>query len=92
MKRYLAAVIIMLTLGQAYASQILGGVPTPAYLSVQDFNQCMSKQKLNTQTSWCMPAFKPLQCPTASWDKLQTMDLPVCQTTVPVNQTGIDKQ
>ena len=50
----------------------------PAYLSVPSFQQCLSQAQESTFTHWCLPATQPQGCPDASWQALQSDDLPAC--------------
>ncbi|MCX7123462.1 MAG: hypothetical protein NTV32_07380 [Gammaproteobacteria bacterium] len=50
----------------------------PAYLSVSNFQQCLSQTQESTFTHWCLPAKKLAACPDASWTALQNMNLPAC--------------
>ena len=48
------------------------GLGAPEYLSVPNFQLCLGEHKKpgDTHTERCLPAVKPDDCPTASWEKL----------------------
>ena len=52
----------------------------PKYLSVPDFQKCLSQKDMGTWKSWCLPESKPKGCPSESWDKLKygQDSLPFC--------------
>jgi hypothetical protein len=54
----------------------------PKYLGIKDFKLCLATQEINTYSAWCMPAEKPANCPTASWEQLKALSgsdkLPDC--------------
>lgn len=50
----------------------------PAYLSVPDFQQCLSQKQNGTFTEWCLPAQQPQGCPDDSWSALLGQGLPAC--------------
>jgi hypothetical protein len=43
----------------------------PKYLSVPDFQKCLSQKNMGTWKSWCLPENKLKGCPSSSWDKLK---------------------
>ena len=44
----------------------------PKYLGVKNFKQCLATQVINTFSAWCMPDKKPENCPTTSWEQLNS--------------------
>lgn len=45
----------------------------PRYLSVPDFQQCLSQQSKGTYDTVCLPAARPAHCPAASWKALRRL-------------------
>lgn len=58
-------------------------VQAPQYLSIPNFQQCLSKQSMGSYDAVCMPAARPAQCPAASWRSLRRLSgdqkVPVCR-------------
>ena len=55
----------------------------PKYLSVPNFQKCLSQKDMGTWKSWCLPESQPKGCPSKSWDKLkyEQDSLPFCKQT-----------
>lgn len=45
----------------------------PKYLSVLDFQQCISKQSAGSYDTVCLPVARPAQCPKSSWRELSQL-------------------
>jgi hypothetical protein len=56
-------------------------LPTPAYLSVPDFNACLALEQEGTQITRCLPAQQQASCPDSSWQALLKDNIPLCLTT-----------
>ncbi len=61
--------LICSTIPLEYANAV---VP-PRYLSVPNFQQCLSQQSRGTYDIVCLPAARPAQCPAASWKALRRL-------------------
>lgn len=53
------------------------GMP-PAYLSVANYQSCLTSQTNGSSTQWCMPAQQPAGCPDASWQQLSSQGIASC--------------
>lgn len=51
---------------------------TPRYLSIPSFQKCLGKEAVQDALLWCLPKIQPDECPSESWDKLQTVNLVPC--------------
>lgn len=52
----------------------------PEYLSVSNFKECLTTQKIGMMQQWCLPDNKPQHCPEESWNKLNNLALYKCST------------
>lgn len=84
MRRLTALALVVAACGaacEAMASQAVGVLP-PRYLSVPQFQQCLSSQSKGSYDTLCRPATRPAACPTASWRALRRLSgsdkLPRC--------------
>lgn len=62
--------------------KLMGGpqaIP-PAYLTIPHFKQCLRAIKTGKDSSWCMPATRPNNCPQDSWIALTGINLLPCQS------------
>ena len=62
--------------------KLMGGpqaIP-PAYLAIPHFKQCLRAIKTGKDSSWCMPATRPNNCPQDSWIALTGINLLPCQS------------
>merc|ERR1712153_283563 len=52
-----------------WADSMVGGPGSlpPAYLSIPDYESCLSKETAGTNEQWCIPAAKPSACADANW-------------------------
>jgi hypothetical protein len=55
--------------GQSRSSRQVG-LAQPAYLRVPRFQDCLGTKKMGSASFWCVPAAKPPNCPSSSWQKL----------------------
>ena len=58
------------------------GMP-PAYLSVPNFESCLTKETVGSSEQWCIPAAKPSACIDSSWGEIskENMSLTACAAT-----------
>lgn len=54
------------------------GVLPPKYLSVPEWQSCVSTVTKGGANFVCLPAEKPLTCPQASWDDPSLREIEVC--------------
>ena len=59
-----------------------GSLP-PAYLSIPNYESCLSKETAGTSEQWCIPAAMPSECVDASWGQItqENMGLTACEST-----------
>jgi hypothetical protein len=55
------------------ASADAASVLPPKYLSVPDFQACLSKQSEGTYEAICLPTQRPAVCPRKSWHTLRRL-------------------
>ena len=48
----------------------LAGMTPPAYLSVNQWKDCVDSKDMGGWNAWCKPVDKPENCPADSWDQL----------------------
>jgi len=60
--------------------QLLPGMQTkpPGYLSIPHFKDCLNAKRIDSYSSWCMPATRPHNCPQDSWIALTGINLLPC--------------
>jgi hypothetical protein len=57
-------------------------MPSPRYLAVNGFDQCMETRHFGPEQVWCMPDFRPAFCHHHAWDQLTIIavqdEIPSC--------------
>jgi hypothetical protein len=65
------------------------GMSTPAYLSVDGWDKCVTEESVGTSTQYCIPKLKPSACSEKSWGSLaaENMEISVCSAAKPSNNS-----